>query len=500
MVNVVNRSMYPVQNSLNLISRMQDRFSTLQVQLATGQKASTLAEMGSDRYFDLSLRSRINRIDGYKNSIDMVNMRFEMYDQVMSRMDAVESSARSAIVPSNYGSSNINFGTAPSLARSNLDEVVNLLNTDVDGRYLFGGGKVDQRPVAATAAILDGAGGKAGFKQVAAERLAADQGNGLGRLTLTASGNDVALAEDGAHPFGFKLSTLTSTSAGLTLTPPSGAAPRSLSIDVTTQPLDGQTVTFGLTLPDGTEEAITLRAVTGTPAAGEFQIGADVNATAGNLGTSLQTALTTMAQTELVSASNFAAADNFFNGQGQPIQRVQGPSFATATALVTADPTTTIQWYTGEDAANARTTVKVKVDDTANIAYGVQANESGPVALMRSLAVLAIQSFTTSDTTSEERFDAVASRNFSRLSESHNQEGGSIEMIAVELGNAQANVDAISKRQDGYRSQLEGMLTDLESVSKEDVAMEMLAIQTRLQASYEATSLVASLSLVNYLK
>ena len=230
MVNVVNRSMYPVQNSLNLISRMQDRFSTLQVQLATGQKASTLAEMGSDRYFDLSLRSRINRIDGYKNSIDMVNMRFEMYDQVMSRMDAVESSARSAIVPSNYGSSNINFGTAPSLARSNLDEVVNLLNTDVDGRYLFGGGKVDQRPVAATAAILDGAGGKAGFKQVAAERLAADQGNGLGRLTLTASGNDVALAEDGAHPFGFKLSTLTSTSAGLTLTPPSGAAPRSLSI------------------------------------------------------------------------------------------------------------------------------------------------------------------------------------------------------------------------------------------------------------------------------
>jgi flagellar hook-associated protein 3 FlgL len=500
MVNVVNRSMYPVQNSLNLISRMQDRFSTLQVQLATGQKASTLAEMGSDRYFDLSLRSRINRIDGYKNSIDMVNMRFEMYDQVMSRMDAVESAARSAIVPSNYGSSNINFGTAPSLARSNLDEVVNLLNTDVDGRYLFGGGKVDQRPVAATAAILDGAGGKAGFKQVAAERLAADQGGGLGRLTLTASGNDVALAEDGAHPFGFKLSTLTSTSAGLTLTPPSGAAPRSLSIDVTTQPLDGQTVTFGLTMPDGTEESITLRAVTGTPAAGEFQIGADVNATAGNLGASLQTALTTMAQTELVSASNFAAADNFFNGQGQPIQRVQGPSFATATALVTADPTTTIQWYTGEDAANARTTVKVKVDDTANIAYGVQANESGPVALMRSLAVLAIQSFTTSDTTSEGRFDAVASRNFSRLSESHNQEGGSIEMIAVELGNAQANVDAISKRQDGYRSQLEGMLTDLESVSKEDVAMEMLAIQTRLQASYEATSLVASLSLVNYLK
>jgi hypothetical protein len=37
-------------------------------------------------------------------------------------------------------------------------------------------------------------------------------------------------------------------------------------------------------------------------------------------------------------------------------------------------------------------------------------------------------------------------------------------------------------------------------VPKEDVAMELLALQTRLQASYQATSLVAQLSLVNYVK
>jgi hypothetical protein len=134
------------------------------------------------------------------------------------------------------------------------------------------------------------------------------------------------------------------------------------------------------------------------------------------------------------------------------------------------------------------------------VSYGAQANESGTLALMRSLATLAIQSFTTADTTSEGRFDAVATRNFSRLSEGHNNEAGSIEMVSVELGNALANVDSIAKRQDGYKSQLAGLLESIESVPKEDVAMEMLAIQTRLQASYQATSLVASLSLVNYLK
>ena len=204
-MSIINRTIYPVQNSMGLISKMQDRFATLQVQLATGQKASTLAEMGSDRYFDLSLRSRMNRIDGYKNSIDMVNMRLEVFDKVVSRLDSLESSARGAIGPSAYGSSNINFGTAPALAKSNLDELVNLLNTDVDGRYLFSGGSVDQRPVESTAALLDGAGGKAGFKQVAAERLAADQGDGLGRLTLATATNNVELEEDAAHPFGFKL-------------------------------------------------------------------------------------------------------------------------------------------------------------------------------------------------------------------------------------------------------------------------------------------------------
>jgi flagellar hook-associated protein 3 FlgL len=500
-MSLINRTMYPVQTSMNLIGKMQERFAQLQTQLATGQKASTLAEMGSDRYFDLSIRSRVNRIEGYQNNIDMVNMRLDVYDQVVTRLDKVESDGRAAITPSAYGSSNINFGTAPSYARAQLDEVVNLLNTDVDGRFLFAGGKVDQRPVESTAALIDGAGGKAGFKQVAAERLMADQGTGMGRLTLATVANQVTLTEDGAHPFGFKLSTLTgSGTTGAILTVPTGAAPRNAGVQFGAQPLDGSSLTLGLTLPDGTEAGITLKAVTGTPADGEFQIGVDVDATAANFAAALQSKLTTMTNTELASASNYAAADNFFNAQGQPVQRVQGPAFASATALVTADPTTTVLWYKGEDAANARGTVKVKVDDTANVGYGAQANESGTLTLMRSLAVVSIQSFTNADSTSEGRFNAVANRNFSRLSESHNNEAGSIEMLAVELGNAKSNVASISERQDGYKAQLTGLLSDIESVPKEDVAMEILALQTRLQASYQATSLVASLSLVNYMK
>ncbi len=500
MVNIVNRSMYPVQTGMNLISKMQDRFAQLQVQLATGQKATNLAEMGTDRFVTLSMQSRISRIEGYQNSIDMVNMRLSVFDQVIGRLDKVESNARAAIAPSAYGSSNVNFGTAPSLARSQLDEVINLLNTDVDGRFLFAGGSVDKRPVETIGALLDGANGKDGYIQVAAERLAADKGSGLGRLNLAVATDTVTLTEDGAHPFGFKLSTLSSTGTGLTLTQPTGAAADSLSIEVSAQPLEGDTVTINLTLPDGTEASLKLTAVTGAPAAGQYQIGATVDQTAANLSGALQTRLTEMANTDLTVASNYAAADNFFNAQGDPVLRVQGPTFASATALVTADPTTTVMWYKGQDSANARTTVTAKIDDAATVNYGAQANESGPLALLRSLAVLATQSFTNADATSQGRFDAVATRNYSRLSEEHNNEGGSIEMLAVELGNAQVNVEGVASRQSNYKAQLEGMVEDISSVPKEEVAMEMLALQTRLQASYQATSLIASLSLVNYLK
>jgi flagellin-like hook-associated protein FlgL len=498
-MTTINRTMYPVQTGASQIAKLQAKFNSLQVQLATGLKANNLAELGTDRYFDLSVRNRLGRIEGYQNNIDTVNLRLDVFDNVLQRLDKIEGDARVGMAPGGYGSSNINFGTAPSLAQSRLDEVLNLLNTDVDGRYLFGGSVSDKKPVKAVDAILNGVAGKAGFKQVAAERAAADLGDGLGRLQLAVGTDTVTLTEDGEHPFGFKLSTLTSSSGAVTLTAPDGTAPQDLAVKFDAVPIAGEGVTIGLTLPDGSEEGITLKAVTGTPGKGEFQIGIDAEETAGNFKAALQTALTGMGQTKLAAASAIAAADNFFNGQGGSVLRVVGTP-ATATALAAADPATTVIWYGGGDSANARQTVGSKIDESTSVAYGVQANESGLVQLVRSLAAVAIQSFPDADPTSKERFDAVASRNIDRLAESHNSESGSIEMIAVELGNTKAAADNVGKRHTAYAGQLEQMLSDIETVPKEDVAMQLLALQTRLQASYEATSLIAQLSMVNYLK
>jgi flagellin-like hook-associated protein FlgL len=499
-MSVVNRTMYPVQSSMDLITRMQSQFTQLQTQLSTGEKASNLAELGSDRYFDLSIRSRLTRLSGYSTNITMVNSRLDMFDQITTRLSALQQDGRGMITPNSYGSQDVILGAVPVQAASNLDEVINLLNSDINGRYLFGGSVTDKRPVADLNSILYGSAGKAGFKQVASERQQADVGDGHGRLTIGGASPNVSLTED-SGPFGFKLSTVSASSAAVTLTTPSGTPPQSLNVQFTGVPLAGDSVTFGFTLPDGTSDGIVLKAVTGTPDAGQFQIGPDAATTAANFKTALDAALTKHASTTLVAASNNAAADNFFNGQGQSVMRVHpNPDFAHADSLVAADPTTTVMWYTGGNSTDPRSSIQARVDDAQIVNYGAQANESGTLGLVRAFAVLSIQTFDVSDPTTEGRFDAIAERNVQSLSTNNSSNPGSIEMLGIELNNAKVQVGDINSRHDDYSAQLTGLLTGVEKSSDEEVAVEIAALQTRLQATYQTTAMISRLSLVNYIK
>jgi flagellar hook-associated protein 3 FlgL len=500
-MTTIGKSMFPLKTSYQLLSSMKERYDKLQVQLATGERHATLGEMGSDRFFNLTMRSRLDKMEGYSNTMTAVNLRLEVLDTTMSRLDTIQSTQRSSVTPGGHGTGNVNFASGPSVSRARFDEVLDLLNADVAGRYLFSGGKTDTQPVASATEIMDGAGGRAGFKQVAGERLLADRGSdGLGRLDLTTTANLVELAEDGTHPFGVKLSTLSSSSADITLTQPTGAPP-ALGVSFTTgsPPVAGSTVTIGITLPDGTSDAITLTATTGTPGEGQFQIGATGDATAASFSAALQASVTKVVDTTMAAASTYAAAGNFFNTQGTQVMRVDGPPFESATSLVAATNSTTVLWYQGENGTNPRASVDAQVDDGTSVRYGVQANETGIATLVQTLAAMSVQTFSNSDPTSGDRFDAMALRQMDRLSGDRVNEPGSIKVILIELSLAQTTMGNVQERQTSQRAQLETMLADIETIPPEEVSMEILALKTRLEASYATTSLVSQLSLVNYL-
>lgn len=511
-INNVNASMYALPSSYSGISALQSQLNTLQAQLASGNNASSLADMGTTRYTDLTVRPQLSRIAAYDNNINTVDLRLNLMNSVLSNLSTITASARDTSTPGAYGTNNINLQTAPSTAQTELDQVLGSLNTDLNGHYLFGGGATQSPPVADIDTVMNGSGGLAGFKTVAAQRLQADQGaDGLGRLTLSTSGATTTLAEDGAHPFGFKLSSVGTSSTAVSLTQPTGS-PASESIQFTGQPTAGDTVSIGLNMPDGTSDSLTMTAVTGTPKnPGEFQIGSTPAQTAANFNAALQSSLQTEGQTKLAAASNYAAANDFFNGQGQGVQRVAidtaTNSYYAATGYETPAQTAndTVQWYTGEDSAgNARASVSTKVDDTTNVNYGVEANESGFTSLVRSLAVQAIQTYPSSTAaetaTSQARFDAVAQGQVTNLSTSNDSTPGSLASITVDLGLAQTTLQNLSDQHTAYSAQLQDVLSTNETADPNTVASEILALQTRLEASYTATSMISQLQLANYLK
>jgi flagellar hook-associated protein 3 FlgL len=307
--------------------------------------------------------------------------------------------------------------------------------------------------------------------------------------------SSVQVAEEApATVFGFKLSSINSSLSNSTTSGPAGAPP-AMSINLTGVPNAGESVQFGFNLPDGTSELITLAATTSTtPGPNEFTIGVDADTTAATLQTALTDSIETLASTALVAASAMAAADNFFNGTPQ---RVSGAP-ATATTLVAGTSADTVMWYTGENGPDpARSTATARVDTSITVSYGMRANEEGIRWIVQNVAALAAVTFSSGDPDAVARNAALNARVGSNLGVPAGTQ--SIEEIATELAGAQHTLQSAAERHRQTTSTLAGMLEKIEGVSTEEVAAQILAMQTRLQASLQTTAMLYQTSLVNYL-
>jgi flagellin-like hook-associated protein FlgL len=371
-----------------------------------------------------------------------------------------------------------------------------LLNTQAGDRYLYSGRAIDKPAVETFDHIMNGDGARAGFKQVVDERRQADVGSGLGRLLITApTATSVQVAEDAVSPFGFKLASVTSGLTGATVTGPSGS-PAIASVDLTANPNDGETIKYQFTLPDGSSETLTLTATNSTtPGANQFAIGATPAATAANLQAVLTTAVGKLADTSLTAASAVAAANDFF---GNPPQRVVGPTFTTATAQVAGTSADTVSWYIGEDGPDpARGTATARIDTDITVSYGLRANEQGLRWVVQNVAALAAVTYPPTDPNSAARANALNERVGANLNVPVGTQ--TVESIATELSGAQAALGTATDRHTQTSNTITDLLGEIEGVSTEQVGAQILALQTRLQASLQTTSMLYKLSLVNYM-
>ncbi len=474
----------------------------LQRQLATGKKSETYGGLGLERRQLIEFNADLSQLEGYLRGIQQAQVRIDILDQTLTHIRDATSSTRSNSLNTNFELDTDGKTLFQNESFAKFNDVATILNTEAGGRYLYGGREISSRPVIAPNVILNGQGGQAGFYQIANERQLADVGaDGKGRLSVTQpSASEVNLAEDGTHPFGFKLTALNNTVTGITPTAPAGS-PAALNLDVTANTAqEGETITIGLTLPDGTSRDLVLTARAGTPQnPGEFEIGATATDTATNIQTALNDELIRLGDTELVAASNFAASEDFFNFDGvTPPQRVSGPPFETATTLVDATTSNTVFWYEGEFANDdPRLSQTVKVDDYINVEYGVRANEEAFRISLQNLAVASYQTYSSADTNAQSRYDAMRARVTDNLSQQPNRQH--IDHIIAEVASANSVIASTKERHETHGNLLRGFSEDIQNADIYEVSAQLLDLQTRLQATYQSMATLQQLSLVNFI-
>ena len=484
--------------ALNLAAQtgMFNQLNTLAQELGTGQAAQIYSGLGSQAGLVLELNAQLSQINGYTATANSVGTALTVAESALTQIgNAGHTVSQTIAQQGQFAVDNTGQTTTQEAAANYLDEIFGLLNTHAGDNFLFSGTASTTPSVAPTDAILNGTGAQAGLSQVIAERQQADLGTGgLGRLSISSVvGSSFSISQD-ASPFGFKLTGATTTIGGATIT---GPTPPSISVTLGANPNIGDTIQFGLTLPDGSTQTISLQATTNSPPGpGQFTIGTTAALTAGNLQAALGSAVTSLAQTALPAASAIAAANDFFTSS--PPQRVNGPPLDTATSLVAGTPANTVFWYTGENGAlPARQTATAQVGPATTIAFGMRANEPAFSSLIAAIGAFAATTFSPSDPNAQASYQALSAGVQAALA---GQPGAqTVSDIAADLANAQTAIKDAGTVNTQTQQTLQNMVQGIDGVDQNKIGEQILTLQNALSASMSVTARLAQLSLVNFL-
>ncbi|MGB6535853.1 MAG: flagellar biosynthesis protein FlgL [Xanthobacteraceae bacterium] len=478
---------------------MFSQLNTLSQELGSGQAAQTYSGLTSQAGLVLELGAQLSAIQGYSSTATTVGTTLSVAQSALSGLAGAGSAVAQSI--SQQGTFTLDGNGQTSVqesAASYLDQIFSLLNTQVGGNYLFSGSATNQPAVASTDEILNGNGSQAGLTQIISQRLAADEGaDNLGRLTVGGTSPDITLSQDGS-PFGFQLAGVNSNLTGATVSGPTGSPP-TVSIDLASNPNPGDSISFALTLPDGSSQTIALQATTSSPpGANQFTIGADATTTGNNLQSALTTAIGNLAQTALPAASAIAAANNFFADPPQIVDAGSPPDYSTAMSLENGTTANTVFWYTGENGSTpALQTATAQVGPSMTVSYGMRATEPAITSLVANVAALAATTYSTSNPNAQASYQALCQSVSANLAGQSGTQ--SISDIEADIANAQSAVTNATTLNTQTQSTLNDMLQGIDGVNQDQLGEQILTLQNTLSASMSVTARLAQLSLVNYL-
>jgi flagellar hook-associated protein 3 FlgL len=130
------------QSLLQAAMRIQVKQAEATTQQASGQVSDDYGGLGSKAGNVVSLQASVTRSKAYAEAANTASNRVEtMYNSVGSIIDDLTT------FKATLASSTISSDTLKITAQSTLESVTALMNTQLDGRYLFAGSAVDTEPV-----------------------------------------------------------------------------------------------------------------------------------------------------------------------------------------------------------------------------------------------------------------------------------------------------------------------------------------------------------------
>ena len=158
----------------------------------------------------------------------------------------------------------------------------------------------------------------------------------------------------------------------------------------------------------------------------------------------------------------------------------------------------TVAWYVGDNGTDdPRLSALARADQSLTISYGARANEHALRVAVQSLAVFAATQSSATDPNGEGQYVALRQRLGAALVGTDNEQ--KVSDIAGQIAGAQVAFNNAKDRHDQTNTTLQNLLQGVEGAPAEQVATQLLTLQTSLQATLQTTAMLLQTSLLKYL-